>query len=672
MENEIRVAYEDFSDFKLGAFPYDSEFSAMGEYHCYPEKGYKGNFIDPIIYWSFKGPSWLVTDPFMDGSHVMEQMRLLDMSRRTGVPTLRTGDFLWADYTVESTLRPMTVSEICGILFRYTTSLAHYGLFLSKNGVELHMVKKGERVVLAKKAVEWDADLFHSLKATVKGNNIDCFLDGERVFSVQDDTYKAGCVALSALRPTQYKWIGVTMSKEAKDAFDKAKNEKAKAIKTESESLPTPELWKKFDLKDFGAGRQLRFGHLTGTAELFFVICQNQKRVFKDRYPFISCMTAVSFESGKVLWQIGEPRDDEEVIELTTDLPFQVYDINGDGVDEVICSWDFKLKILDGRTGRLIKEIDTPINTAPPETVTGLEYGKYAFKRLNVDAIRIVNVSGKDRPSDIMIKDRYSRLWLYDSNLNFLWTFSKYNTGHFPYNFDLDGDGKDEIYSCYNMVDHDGKLLWSLPIETDHSDEIIVGKLKENGETVICIVSGWEGFMIVSLEGKILLKDFNGHGQRISIGNYIEAEEGLEICTTAYWGNNCIVYMHDGEGKELWAKEWDTNGNIIAPVNWDGSGRDLILTSADAKHGGLMNGEGDIVVRFPDDGHPSLCAEVLDITGDNRDEIIVWDRKQLWVYTPSGKRIEKDGMYYEPEKYPVYNASNYRGEFHFPSWKKIK
>ena len=70
------VADENFSDFPLGAFPYDKEHSAMGEYHYYPEEGYKGNWLDPITNWNYKGPTWLVTSPFMSNVHVMEQMRV--------------------------------------------------------------------------------------------------------------------------------------------------------------------------------------------------------------------------------------------------------------------------------------------------------------------------------------------------------------------------------------------------------------------------------------------------------------------------------------------------------------------------------------------------------------------------------------------------------------------
>lgn len=665
---QISVFTEDFSKFPLGPFPYDHEHSAMGEYHFYPEKGYKGKWFDPIADWDFKGPTWIVTNPHMNGQHAMEQQRLTYIQARKAIPTLRAGDDDWKNYQLSVKIRPLVKDAPSGVLFRYQTSMMHYAFFLTDNGAELQYVCKDKREILAKSEFIWSCDEFHILSVSVNESNINCFVDGEKVVSVTDDRWKCGAIALCSCVPAQYESFSVTMNEVDYSLFLQFKTDKKKIIQEKQDFFPKMKLLKKIDLKDFGAGRQIRFGHLTGTDELFFVIAQHQRRVYKDRYPFISCMTAVSFKTGKILWQIGEPNDSEDVIFLTTDLPFQVYDINGDGKDEVICSWDFKLFILEGSSGKILKSMDTPLNSEEPETVTGLEFGRYAFSRLNVDAIRIVNVTGKNRPCDILIKDRYSRLWLYDEELNLLWKFSKYNTGHFPFNYDFDGDGKDELFSCYNMVDDDGKLLWSLPINTDHTDEIIVGKLSTNQQPVIAIVSGWEGFMLVDFSGKILLKDVNGHGQRISVGSYNPSYSGLQICTTTYWGNNGIIYMHDSQGKELWHKEMQCNGNVISPINWDGSGQDLILLNPDVKYGGLMDGNGDVVVSFPDDGHPVLCGEVLDVTGDNREEIIVWDRKSLWIYTQNKKMPAKNRIY-SPIKYPVYSASNYRGEYSFPCWK---
>ena len=597
----------------------------------------------------------------------MEQMRLTEPAPRKAIPCLRAGDVMWEDYTVSVRARAMIEAHFSGILFRYQTSMMHYGFFLVPGGVELHRVDKLERTVLAHADACWNPDEYCELSVSVDGDVIRCSLDGKVLIECRDGRYSYGCIALCASRPARYRDVVVEMT----DAQNKAyvlKKEKWLADESAERMKHLPaKLWKSFDLKDFGAARQIRFGHLTGTSEWFFVMCQNQRKVYKDRYPVISCMTAVSIDTGEVLWQLGEPCDSAEVEKLTTDLPFQIYDIDGDGVDEVITSWDFRLMILDGRTGQVKKSIPTPECTAPEETVTGLEFGKYAFKRLNVDAIRIVNVSGNERPSEILIKDRYSRLWIYDSNLNLKWEFSKYNTGHFPFSYDFDGDGRDEIFSCYNMVDSNGKLQWSLPVDTDHTDEIIVGTFGPGQDERIAMVSGWEGFMIVSKDGKILHRDINGHGQRISSANYCTGRAGYEIATTTYWGNNGIVYLHDCNGNEIWHREMMSNGNVIAPLNWDGNGTELIWMSA---HEGAFNGDGHRVLELPDDGHPEMCTEVIDLTGDCRDEIVVWDRHRLCIYTQDGNAEADERGEYRPVKYPHYNGSNYRGEYSFSRWVK--
>ena len=67
------ILFEDFSSFPLGAFPYDKDHSAMGEYHYYPEEGYKGGWFDPIADFNYRGPSWLVTSPCLDGRPMPDQ-----------------------------------------------------------------------------------------------------------------------------------------------------------------------------------------------------------------------------------------------------------------------------------------------------------------------------------------------------------------------------------------------------------------------------------------------------------------------------------------------------------------------------------------------------------------------------------------------------------------------
>ena len=65
-----------------------------------------------------------------------------------------------------------------------------------------------------------------------------------------------------------------------------------------------------------------------------------------------------------------------------------------------------------------------------------------------------------------------------------------------------------------------------------------------------------------------------------------------------------------------------------------------------------------------------LAANVLDLTGDARDEIVLWDQQRVWIYTQdrpfTGKRI------YKPMRNPDYNESNYRTNVSLPGWAEAK
>ena len=69
---------------------------------------------------------------------------------------------------------------------------------------------------------------------------------------------------------------------------------------------------------------------------------------------------------------------------------------------------------------------------------------------------------------------------------------------------------------------------------------------------------------------------------------------------------------------------------------------------------------------FPEDGHPELTCYVADLTGDARDEIVLWDSRRVWIYTQdrpfTGQKI------YQPDRSPDYNESNYRTTVSLPGW----
>lgn len=657
----IEVFHDDFSQFQIGPFPYDPKHSAIGEYHYYPTEGFKGAWHDPIAWYGWLGPTWIVTEDA--GRKFMEQTRP-QVAISDHWPTLTTGEADWRDYAFEANVRPFSTAAHTGIAFRYTHARQYYFLTLVEGSLRLMKRDQEDLVDLAVVSFPYDCDHFYRLSIECDGPQLTAFVNGRLMFSVPDDSYSMGKVALVARMPAQYSDVVVRMLPAHHAAWLAGCRREAMALAEAAAEYPQPRLWKCIDLKNFGTGRQIRFGHLTGTEEMFIVLAQHQKRGYKDAYAHISCLTAINLD-GEILWQIGTPSAEPDHAIVSCDLPFQVYDIDGDGVDEVIMSRNFEIMILDGRTGAVRKTIHTPRSDAPDSSLHSLPYKMYAFDRVNIDAIRICNFRGGPRPADILVKDRYSRLWAFDADLNPLWHFHEGITGHFPYTADINGDGREEMFVGYHLVDSRGHLQWTLPVPTDHTDEILIGHWNPAvAEAQIAIASGDEGFMIANLQGELLVKQRVGHVQRISVGNYCPHLPGLEISITTFWGCQGIIYLYNCRGELLRAFESTVNGNLITPVNWTGDGHDLRLLNGNVQHGGLIDGDDRVVVTFPDDGHPELCAEVIDLCGDAREEIVLWDQHRMYIYTQD--RPAAGESVCQPLTYPHYNASNYRGEYHYP------
>jgi rhamnogalacturonan endolyase len=110
------------------------------------------------------------------------------------------------------------------------------------------------------------------------------------------------------------------------------------------------------------------------------------------------------------------------------------------------------------------------------------------------------------------------------------------------------------------------------------------------------------------------------------------------------------------------------HGSPVLPTNWTGSAGEFWCLSTNSEEGGLYDGWGRRVVRFPADGHPDMAAAVLDVTGDARDEIITWDPFEIWIYTQSDN--PKPGRLYQPTRNPLHNDSNYKTTVSLPGWTK--
>ncbi|MGV2885445.1 MULTISPECIES: hypothetical protein [Paenibacillus] len=372
------------------------------------------------------------------------------------------------------------------------------------------------------------------------------------------------------------------------------------------------------NISEAGERCKMLLGDLNGDGRLEMLLVQADGGI-DDRYiPHqVCCLSAYDLD-GTLIWQVGTP--DPDAGGLGSDYPAQIVDWDGDGNNEVLCVMNKQLLILDGRTGEIKKRHELP--------------GEQAH-----DCIILANLTGDQQTMDILLKDRYKTLWALDHDFNLLWKHEG-NIGHFPWVYDLDGDGKDEVMAGYDMLDHDGTLLWSCQNLDDHADCIWFGDVDEDGEVEI-VIGGSVTVMMDRHGNEKWRYEDSIESQHIALGKFYSERQGLQIA-----GLDRIIrgdengkdgmFMLGSDGKELWKEDRKTRGwlTIIEPVrNWDDSGLDYILAY---RRGGdvlpsLITGNMQTVTAFGKEGY----AVHADLCQSGREQVIIYDAHEAVIYSSS-------------------------------------
>ena len=554
--------HDDFSRFPTGWLtrPIGQLNGAIQEYHYLPHRGVPlGRWANAICHLD----AWAVGEE--EGHAYLEQHTVNDQSKLMN-PIFLTGDPEWGDYAVEVSVRPLSTDDMAGVVFRYHTN-RHYYLFTLTGGNRARLalrlpLEQAFRVAswreLGTAEFPYDTSRYYRLRVENEGSRIRASIDGKLILTADDGELLRGKAGVTANVPARFQDFAVTASDEAKSAIQARIARREQELADLRGRNPLPKLWKQFTTPKFGAGRNVRFGDLNGDGTTDMLIAQNIPR-FADNFIQISCLTAVTLD-GKVLWQLGRPDPRNGL--LTADTPFQIHDLDGDGQSEVVMVKDFKLQVLEGRTGRIRTSVSMP--PACPDN------GKKPFTLTNGDSIAFLNLSGSRGRRELVVKDRYTNFWAFDSRLERLWQ-GKGQTGHYPYPFDLDGDGRDELAIGYAVWDHSGRQLWTRDAELrDHADGIAVGNFSDDPWRREPTVYAWgsdEGFLMFDRRGTIKKHVRIGHAQTASIGKFLPDRPGLQLMCINFWKNPGIVSLFDHDGNLLEQQEPIHSGNLMLPVD---------------------------------------------------------------------------------------------------------
>jgi hypothetical protein len=398
------------------------------------------------------------------------------------------------------------------------------------------------------------------------------------------------------------------------------------------------------DVKDFGA-ETVRIGDLNGDGapDLLFVQSHYGSRI-------ITCLTATTI-MGKVLWQTGTPSADNGCI--YSDLPVQIYDWDNDGRNEVLYVRQARYAEppYDGKSVReRASRYEGQATMIILDGSTGKEKGHFPLPAPGDDSFLFANLTGQGRPADLVVKDRYWNIWGVAHNGKVLWHWNG-SVGHFPAVADVDGDGRDEVFVGFALLDHDGKVLFNKDPRGAHQDACYLLRPSEGKWRLLF---GNAGIHCLAVDGKVLWEYPLGEAQHVVAGRFRrESEVQLVVVDrtpvrTHRRDENAwaILYLYDLQGKIIWKRQQEKGAWAIAPlaVRWGGldePGSILIYGCGPGRPAVLYDGQGNVVEEFlmkytpnrtAGDRRADFYAVVADLWGDSREEIILFGSRGACIY----------------------------------------
>ena len=406
---------------------------------------------------------------------------------------------------------------------------------------------------------------------------------------------------------------------------------------------PTVRLVSCIDVRDFGA-ETVRIGDLNSDGAPDLLLAQS---VYGTRE--ITCLTATTI-FGDVLWQTGKPSAENG--RIYSDLPVQVYDWDGDGRNEVLYVRQARYAEPPYRGG--VRERASRYEGSATMVIldgsTGKEEGTLALPAAADDCFLFADLTGRGRREDLVVKDRYWNMWGVDHGGTVLWHWSG-SPGHFPAVADVDGDGKEEVYVGFALIDDDGRVIFDKDAHGTHQDACYIMR-PTDGKWRLLFGNG--GIHCLTADGKRLWHHPLGEAQHVVAGRFRTDSEmqfavvdRTPIPTHRRDGNAwAVLYLYDLDGREIWRRQQEKGAWCIATlrIKWFGQDKPhgvFVYGHGASRPAVIYDGDGEIVETLPmayspnvapDDRPEAFYGFAADVWGDSRDEAILFNARGLCIY----------------------------------------
>jgi hypothetical protein len=398
------------------------------------------------------------------------------------------------------------------------------------------------------------------------------------------------------------------------------------------DAVPVIQPWKVVALDPDYGGQWVLAGDLDADGQVEIVSAENFN---KDDVHYTSAAACQKLD-GSVLWRWGDPSLGRK--NWHHDVACQIHDWNGNGKKEVVLCARGSLVELEGATGRQLRRI-----------------------RINdeaTDCLVFCNLAGSERATDVLVKDRYHRIWAYDRQGKLLWTVEDpggYRTAHQPRPVDVDGDGRDEIIAGYAMLNPDGSVRWVFRSEKvdqsrghlDCARVVRRGKSPEEFRFVLTCC-GANNIALVDGNGKVLWEVSGHHFESVDVGHVMPNHPAPHIV---------VDIDHQPYGKSpIWVL--DERGQLLGQLvtdysrhhcllDWTGDGLDENMVG---HNGGLYNYRGRRIATFKTHALETTAETseyersvlIGDMTGDGVADVIIATPYAVYIYeNAAGKKPDE-------------------------------
>ncbi len=430
--------------------------------------------------------------------------------RRVPWPAMVTGERDWTDYEAHTDVR-VTGGGRAGLAVRWEDARHCYYLLLeTSESLVLYRREHDKLTELARAPFPHDTDTFYALVVRAEGDVFDCGIEGGPFFTARDGSWTSGRVALVAECPAAYRSLHVEGTRRV-----------AKRVHIPPGVVPRVEA-------------SVPIAPFREDTEERPMLYQLNGRPVIVRRPANGRELVLVDADGKEMFRLGPW---EKAPGSGGDAPLQMFDINGDGRDELVLVADGRIRVFNGEAGTELAACD-----APEPNPYGECSGEPEWACVD-DALCPVNL-GKPGGTAFYVKDRYWNIHLYTASLEHLW-HRPLNTGHFPLPLDVNADGSDEVLCGHTLLDIDGNVIWRLDLN-DHVDAIAYMSPAIGKPPQLYIMAGEEGLLHVDPNsGTILSQQLLGHVQNCTVGQFLPGRPGLQLLVVTAWREPSIHYLLD-------------------------------------------------------------------------------------------------------------------------------